>query len=211
MNLIHAIKKAMKLILQSLLMITLFSVRADAFTMKTGDVLLESIPCYLCGLIETEEASPYSHMGVVVLNHGVWNVLESLGNVRSTTLDEFLGLRKKDTHTLVLRINHDLEKNNLTSEILMNRFDLDFTGLSYDPQFLWNNHDSNGEKLYCSEFVAKFLQPFMSVTIPTKPMHFEVNRQLWINYFHGTPPDGLPGLSPGDFERSPLFHKVGVL
>lgn len=179
--------------------------------MKTGDILLQSNPCYLCGLIEAEEKSAYSHMGIVVLNNGTWTVLESLGNVRTSTLDEFLALRKKETHTLVLRINSGLTKNNLTSNALMERFALNFAGLSYDPQFLWNNNDTKGEKLYCSEFVAKFLQPFLIETIPTKPMHFDVNREFWVNYFHGNPPDGAPGISPGDFERSPLFHQVGKL
>lgn len=93
----------------------------------------------------------------------------------------------------------------------LEKFYSGFHLLAYDAEFLWTNEDSNGEKLYCSEFAAKFLNSFLPVKIQPKPMHFEKNREFWIQYFKGNPPDGQPGISPGDFERSPLFRKVGFI
>ena len=202
----------MRLFLQSFLLISLLGLRANAaFHLKSGDLILESLSCKLCSQIEAEEKSPYSHIGVLVFDHGNWTVLESWGKVRTSTLTDFLSRRKKETHALVLRLNPNVNSVQMSADLMLSRFDNQFKGLSYDSEFLWNNVDANGEKLYCSEFVAKFMQFFITVPILTKPMHFEVNREVWLKYFHGNPPDGAPGLSPGDFERSPLFHRVGTI
>ena len=202
----------MKVFFQFFLCLAILSGKASALTLQAGDILLQSNDCYLCALIEAEEHTPYSHMGVVVSNLDQWNVLEAWGNVRRTSLAEFLGRKRAGTQTLVLRAD-DVGKLSATmgSATLLTRFQTFFEGKNYDPDFLWNNSDELGEKYYCSEFVAKFLRPFLIHPISTKAMHYEVNRDAWIKYFRGTPPDGLPGLSPGDFERSPLFQKAGFL
>lgn len=188
----------------------LLAFNANAIHLKNGDIILQPTSCYLCSLIESEEKTEYSHMGVLVTDGVHWNVMEAWGTVRLTSLGEFLSRRKKNSKSLVLRADH-LQNQTVRSSDLLIRFISHFEGLHYDSHFLWNNSDDRGEKLYCSELVAKLLNPFLKEGIQTKPMHFEVNREFWIQYFHGTPPDGQPGLSPGDFERSPLFHKVGFL
>jgi hypothetical protein len=87
-----------------------------------------------------------------------------------------------------------------------------FDGLKYDHDFLWNNLDENGEeKLYCSEMVTKLLQGFMGIEVGTRRMKFDRNRDQWIRYFRGNPPDGKIGNSPAVFEHSELFYVVGEL
>lgn len=179
-----------------------------AFPLKAGDILLQSNACYLCSMIEAEEHSPYSHLGVLVNEHGTYQVLEAWGKVRKTSLNEFLQRRRLDSKVLVLRSKI---MSRIPSATMLNHFELMFQGKSYDSNFLWSNFDANGEKYYCSEFVAKFMNEFLIDKIGTKPMHFDVNREFWIKYFHGNPPDGTPGLSPGDFERSPMFQHVGFI
>ena len=201
----------MKLVLFFAIFSSIFSIQAIAFTMKSGDLILEPISCYLCNLIEAEEESPYSHIGVLVFNQGNWSVLEAWGNVRMTPLNEFLSRKKKNTPSLVLRANRNLIARPLQTQDLLIRFENQFAGHSYDSQFLWNNSDDHGEKLYCSEFVVKFMEFFLTQPIPTKAMHFEKNRDLWMKFFHGNPPDGQPGLSPGDFEHNSQFKHVGYL
>jgi hypothetical protein len=44
-----------------------------------------------------------------------------------------------------------------------------------------------------------------------KPMHFVRNREEWVRHFKGHPPDGAPGLSPGDLHRSRAFSDLGEL
>ena len=201
----------MKRLLLTLLLISFFPLKANAIQLKSGDIILESLSCSLCSLIEAEEKTTYSHMGVLVMNEGSWSVLESWEKVRITPLPAFLSRRKKDSSVLVLRAHSNQVKFRLDSTSLLNRFENYFIGLSYDSEFLWNNADARGEKLYCSEFVTKFLAAYLINSVPTKPMHFEIGRDQWLQYFHGNPPDGLPGNSPGDFERSPLFNHVGTI
>jgi len=180
--------------------------------LKSGDLILQSNPCFVCQLIESEENSLYSHIGVVITpDQGEPQVLEAWGITQNTPLSVFLSRRKKSTHSLILRPQEQLKLASASSIDLMNRFLIFFAGKSYDPEFLWNNRDENGETLYCSEFVAKFINPLVGNKLQPKAMHFEKNREAWLHYFRGSPPDGLPGISPGDFERSPLFNKVGLL
>lgn len=202
----------MKALLKVFIFIGLFTTNAFAIHLRTGDVLLQSNDCFLCKIIEAEENSPYSHTGVVVNLDGYPYVLQALGNVNIVPLLKFLSQRTPNTQTLVVRgVNSEGLPIQINSKNLMNRFDSQFINKSYDSQFLWGNADQSGEKYYCSEFVAKFLDPFLDSPIPTKPMHFEKNRSVWMKYFRNSPPDGLPGLSPGDFELNPNFNHVGYL
>lgn len=51
----------------------------------------------------------------------------------------------------------------------------------------------------------------MGVEVGTRKMKFDKNRDEWIKYFRGNPPDGKIGNSPAVFEQSELFHEVGEL
>ena len=44
------------------------SLNLGAFELKVGDVLLQPLSCWSCSLIEAQEKSIYSHMGVVIEN-----------------------------------------------------------------------------------------------------------------------------------------------
>ena len=203
-------KQAGSIILLLLLSRSAFAM--DATELKSGDLILQSNPCFVCQLIEAEENSIYSHIGVVITpDLGEPQVLEAWGITQNTPLSVFLSRRKKSTQSLILRPQEQLKLASASSIDLMNRFTSYFAGKSYDPDFLWNNRDENGETLYCSEFVAKFINPLIGNNLRPKAMHFEKNREAWFHYFRGNPPDGLPGMSPGDFERSPHFKKVGLL
>ncbi len=192
-----------------------FAVPAEAIPrsdLKSGDVILISLPCRLCALIEDEDASPYSHIGVVLTDRTEPRVLDAFHKVASSPLDAFLKLARKGSRPVILRpVDRTSQDLNLDSDVLALRFRSLFEGLSYDSDYLWNNSDASGEKLYCSEFVAKFLNPFLPVPVPPGPMHFRVRREEWIRHFRGAPPDGMPGLSPGDFARSPAFRNLGEL
>lgn len=190
--------------------------------LKTGDLILQSLPCSLCRLIEEEEKSPYSHVGMVGFeksgekNTETVTIWEAWGTVKATPFADFISRKRKGTEAKVLRPKHFLalsaeqsEKlNQELSEIYFNQFH----GLTYDAAFLWDNVSEDGkDTLYCSELVVKLLNKFLPNPFPTKPMHYNSNREAWIRYFKGTPPDNLPGVSPGDLDRSDLFVDLGTL
>jgi hypothetical protein len=81
----------------ALLIVANFTSASALAEIKTGDVLIQSIPCYVCSLIEIEEQSPYSHAGVAIVQDESISVLESWTQVRKVSLSDFLKVRKRAT------------------------------------------------------------------------------------------------------------------
>lgn len=174
--------------------------------LKTGDLLLQPLGCWSCFLIEEQEATKYSHMGVYLNLDGQELVLEAYGEVKLTPLNNFLARTEGDEKVLVRRFN----ERKFSYEKVVDK-SLSFEGLSYDDQFLWDNVNESGEKLYCSELVYKLFYEFYGELLPLKPMRYDKNRPHWFKFFKGNIPDGKLGNSPGDFERSELFKTIGEL
>lgn len=179
--------------------------------LQPGDVLFQSQPCYLCRLIELEEDFPVSHVGVLVQEpQGGWAVIEAWGKVQKIPINQFLSRRTRNTPTWVRRPRL-VQAGALLNAQLLKRFETQFDTLNYDADFLWNNSDERGERLYCSELVVKFLFPWWVQHPQTKPMTYQRNREAWIRYFKKQPPDGLPGVSPADLIRSSQLITIGEI
>lgn len=185
-----------------------------ALELKVGDVLLQPLDCWSCSLIEAQENSIFSHVGVVVKISPSVEVAEALGKVRILSLDQFNTRTQKGQRLLVKRFKNDLLISRLMNKQVefLTYFKKEFENLKYDHDFRWDNLDEQGyEKLYCSEMVSKLFLGFLGVEIPLKRMKFDLNREEWIRYFRGVPPDDEWGNSPGDFDKSELFYEVGEL
>lgn len=203
----------------TLLILTLLSQSLWAYRpeLQTGDVLLQPLYCRLCELIESEEQTIYSHMGLVIQREKETFVLESFGSgVKIVTFDEFNKKTQKNQKLRHLRFKNPQVANYL-SEVtqtlrLLLVFKNKYEGLKYDEKFLWDNVDENGkEKIYCSELVAKILNDIMEWNYPIKRMHFSRNVSEWDRYFSGNTPRDEWGNSPADFERSSEFVHLGDL
>jgi hypothetical protein len=182
-------------------------------SLQLGDVLLQPLDCWACSLIEAEEETIYSHIGIVVSEKPLL-VAEAFGTVRVVGLNEFNQKTQKDQQIKVLRLKESIALAQLANkaEEFFGLYSFFFDGKKYDHYFLWNNFDQNGEeKFYCSELVTKLLEVTLGVSVPLKRMHFNKNADLWFQYFKGQVPAGEWGNSPADFERSSLFETVGVL
>jgi len=199
--------------MRSLLIISLFFLWATCSwaqnRLLVGDVLLQPLDCWSCNLIEAEEETIYSHIGVVLSVNPVV-VAESLGHVKISLLEQFMAKTQKGQQIRVMRFQDEslvnyLQQNHRAFEELYHSH---FHALNYDSSFRWDNFDGLGEKLYCSEFVSKLFMRFMNATTPLKAMHFNKNRELWSRFFKGNIPDGEAGNSPEDFHRSSEFVKV---
>jgi len=204
----------MNKILSLALLILSYSTLASAVQLKVGDVLLQPLKCWACSLIEAEEETIYSHIGVVLAVGPEVIVAESFGKVRKLTLVEFNAKTEPGQKLSVLRFRNDDLSSDIqnSAEAFMKIFEEDFEGAKYDHEFLWNNLDELGqEKYYCSELVSKLFQALVGIETPRKRMHFQTNREQWMTFFKGNIPDNQWGNSPGDFERSELFYQVGEL
>lgn len=192
----------------------LLPLEALALELKVGDILLQPLNCWSCSLIKAQEKTIYSHMGLVIETKPQVKVVEALGTVRTVTFESFRSRNQKGQRLSVRRFRHQkaVEYIQDNKEIFKEYFENSFSGLEYDHEFLWNNFDDKGfEKLYCSELISKMLSGFLRIEMPVKRMRFDVNREAWLRYFNGNPPDSQWGNSPGDFERSELFYEVGEL
>lgn len=181
--------------------------------LKVGDILLQPLKCWSCELIEDEEQSIYSHMGIVVSINPVM-VADSRRKVEVQTLEQFNSITQEGQNLKVLRFQNEkivaeLSKN---ADKFLALFMSEFNGLAYDHDFRWNNFSEDGQqKLYCSEMVAKLLQAFLGIDPVIKRMHFSRNPDVWERYFNGNVPRGEWGNSPADFDRSDLFYGVGEI
>lgn len=185
-------------------LLALFPVLASAEALRIGDVLLQPKKCYLCRMIEEHESTSFSHMGVVIKGGQNPQIAEALGDVHVIPLDKFLQQGDLTRAVKVLRLKE-------RAFLPLRDGIMTWLGAEYDRDFQWDNFDEQGrERVYCSEFITKLLNPYLKDQIPTKIMNYDLNREAWWRYFNGRVPDGLPGNSPADFEKSDLFETVGV-
>jgi hypothetical protein len=198
-----------------IILCTLFlSTRLLAFELRVGDILLQPLACWSCGLIEAQEKSIYSHVGMVIETSPEVKVAEALGKVRTLSLGDYNARTEKGSRLSVRRLRRvdAVEFLETHKKEFQKYYQDEFNGLDYDHNFLWNNLDQNGfEKLYCSEFISKMYQGFLKIEIPVKRMKFDINRDGWLKFFQGNPPDDEWGNSPAIFERSDLFYEVGEI
>jgi hypothetical protein len=186
----------------------------SAQELKTGDVILISFNCYECKIIESETNSPFSHSGVILkTTENQYYVLQSLGSVISVPINDFLKNKRPLSKVSIYRpkdfTNFNKEEYIKLTHDMMSVFNRDFLGLNFDSKYLWDNFDQNGnELLYCSEFVSKFIDYFLSKPTIPYPMSYSKNYQYWLKYFNGNVPEGVLGNSPGSFANDPRFEFV---
>ena len=191
----------MKLLLKIIFLFSSFILNASASPWKNGDVLLQSRRCYMCRLIESETAAPYSHMGLIVWSKG-WKVIDALGKVRLINLDDFL--REGDPAKVHLHLRPKLKRSLAWHDVEA------FLGAGYDADFLWDNLGADGREIYyCSELITKILNPLLWDPLLPSPMDFSKHWNDWLRIFNGDPPQGKLGNSPADFYRSSEFILVG--
>jgi hypothetical protein len=199
--------------------VSLRPVVADANTdIRAGDVLLVPLNCYVCNAIEQETGTPYSHSVVVANNTSNPTeryVYEAWGEVKKTPLTEILKRKQKNQNLYQLRAKEFLALSATRENELRQRFDESFLGLPFDDEYLWNNLDATGhDKLYCSEFVIKFLNSFLRTPVRPQPMSFDQNREFWVTYYQQfglQVPEGEMGGSPSTLFFSPLFIHLGEI
>ena len=114
---------------------------------QDGDIIFQSLPRQfdLVKAIEGITHSPYTHCGVVVKRRGKWLVLESIGNVRYTTLWRWV-IRGRGgrfaVYRLAARYKPDIPEFVKAME--------GYLGRPYDYQYRLDD-----ESIYCSELVYK--------------------------------------------------------
>ncbi len=192
--------------------ITLFyigiSQAAASYIPKIGDILLQDLECWSCHLIEAQENSMYSHMGVIIENGKKIKVLEALGSVHALSLEKFMKRNLGVGRVKVLRF----ENLNNKQRDALSSLGQSLIGASYDKEFLWSNVENTHEKYYCSELVYKMFKNLgKDLGFVPNTMPFDINPDGWDSYFNHKTPRGEIGVSPEDFNKSPKLRWIQTL
>lgn len=183
---------------------------ADEF--MPGDIILLELNCPSCRLIAEETQSRFSHSGLVLRSpSGELRVLESLRMVEDVSLESFLARQVRGSSAVVMRSfdYQTLQPLGMQTQMWTD-YKRHWWGLPFDSKFLWDNyHEQGPELLYCSEFIAKFLDHYLAYMpgAPT-PMDYSLHWDQWLFYFQGRPPQGKLGNNPASFYRDPQWFKA---
>lgn len=182
-----------------------------------GDIVTLSLNCYECRMIESETESAFSHSGVVLIDEqGRTRIAQSLGRLDHFSLAEFTKNITPGTKVHVYRPRElkglDKKSRTMLDKNMLDTFNEKFKNAPFDSKYLWNNFNSQGvELLYCSEFIAKFLDHFLAQKTIPFPISYKKNYVYWMAYFKGIVPEGELGNSPASFSRDARFEFIGTL
>ena len=198
--------KSLFIILSSYILCVNSAFGSERLKFMPGDIILTPMNCYLCKVIEKTTNSIYSHLFIYL---GKDKFAHSLSKVELIDLAGIKKLVDKSRPSMHLR---HIDSKRFSGGHFLKVFMSYFKGLSYDKAFLWDNVDENGrEKLYCSEFVAKFYAKAYNIKLDTLPMEYNEYREFWRGYFEGEIPDGLPGMTPSSFDKSEDFKIINKI
>src|SRR4051812_36892029 len=116
---------------------------------REGDLVFQTSRSTQSEAIRFATSSPWSHVGVVMLERGKPVVLEAAQTVRTTPLAQFLARGEEGRYVVLRLANAD---SALTPETIAWLHDVgrSYLGRPYDLKFRWDD-----ESLYCSELVHK--------------------------------------------------------
>ncbi|WP_035607241.1 YiiX/YebB-like N1pC/P60 family cysteine hydrolase [Haloferula sp. BvORR071] len=123
--------------------------RPTAYQPMEGDILFQSLPnepgMDLVDAIEGSTGSPYSHCGMVFKDGGDWKVIEAIGPVKETALDDYTS-RGREQKFWAYRLD-DSTRKHVPAALSAMRKDL---GKPYDPRYRFDS-----EAIYCSELIFR--------------------------------------------------------
>lgn len=208
----------MKTLICTLFLILAFPLRALTVPhLQVGDVLLLSLKCYECRVIESETESLFSHSGVIIKDElGNIRVAQSLGKLDHFSYEEFTKNITPGTFVHVYRPFEFSAKSALEitflEKIMLKVFNEKYKGAPFDSPYKWDNYNQYGEELlYCSEFIAKFLDNFLTEKTILAPISYSKHYDYWYRYFKGEVPEGELGNSPASFSRDHRFEFIGTI
>ena len=123
---------------------------ATTYQPMEGDILFQSLPnepgMDLVDAIEGSTGSPYSHCGMVFKDGEEWKVIEAIGPVKETHLDDYV-LRGRGQKVWAYRFESEDKRKKIPAVLTAMREDL---GKPYDSRYRFDS-----EAIYCSELIFR--------------------------------------------------------
>ena len=124
--------------------------RSATYQPMEGDILFQSLPnepgMDLVDAIEGSTGSPYSHCGMVFKDGDEWKVIEAIGPVKETHLDDYIG-RGRSQKVWAYRFESEDKRKHVPAALEAMRQDL---GKPYDARYRFDS-----EAIYCSELIFR--------------------------------------------------------
>ena len=126
---------------------------------KDGDIIFHTSRSAQSEAVQRATHSKYSHMGLVLYDHGKPYVFEAVNPVKFTPLENWIK-RGEGSHYVLKRLKDSNEV--LSSENIqrLHRVARQFEGKPYDLTFEWSDN-----RIYCSELVWKIYDRALGIKL----------------------------------------------
>jgi hypothetical protein len=120
---------------------------------KNGDIIFQTSLSRQSKAIEAATHSNITHMGMIIMNNGEWQVLEAVQPVKVTSFNKWKN-RGKDGMIAIKRVNTDFNFSTVLQSANKH------LGKNYDVLFDWGD-----QSIYCSELVYKAYKEATGIAI----------------------------------------------
>jgi len=174
------------------------------YSPKDGDILFQSLPhSPLVDAIEGATESPYSHCGVLYKNGTQWVVLEAIGPVKETHIEDWIKQGRKDEFD-VFRLKTPFQKH-IPDFIAACQT---YLGRPYDIRYRMDD-----ENIYCSELLYKGFRDATSETLGKTillgDLKWENHLQVIIQ-IEGRVPEEREMITPRHLSEATQLEKIEI-
>ena len=163
------------------------------------DLVFQDLDCGLrCDLIRQITQSRYTHVGIVLEEHGQRVVWEAFGPVGPTPLADWIDRTGGDV--AVYRFDDELR----SSRDAISREVRNLRGLPYDRDYQWDD-----DRIYCSELIAKAVKRATGTMLaPPRTFSFGKEKDTVARLSNGKLTEDTPIVAPVDLSTSPHLRKI---
>jgi hypothetical protein len=173
-----------------------------------GDIIFQGTDSEQCRAIKKATHSKFTHVGIIIMEHGALYVLEAVEPVQITPLKNWIERGDKGYYTL-MRMK-DRETYLVPEKIAKARqLGEEMKGKQYDLYFNWSD-----DQLYCSELVWKLYKKAFDLELcPLKKLKdFDLSspevRAIMEKRYGKNPPLEEQVVAPSDIAASRLLYVV---
>ncbi|MGE0407035.1 MAG: YiiX family permuted papain-like enzyme [Candidatus Korobacteraceae bacterium] len=174
---------------------------------RDGDIIFQTSRSAQSAAIQRATGSPYSHMGIILLQDGRPYVLEAATTVRYTPLESWISRGEGGTYVIKRLKNASA----LLTPAAVQKLQAEaarYRDKEYDLTFEWTDR-----RIYCSELVWKMLKRGLGVEVGQlqKLGDFRLDDPLVhakLQERYGDHPLEEPVIAPSEMFNSPLLEKI---
>lgn len=178
---------------------------ASATLLREGDLLFQHIGGAQGEALRLATRSPWTHVGIAFQEAGQWMVLEAVGPVKRTPLNEWI--EQGAGHYVAKRLRG--EPLGTEAMAKLRAAAKPYMGKAYDWQFLWSD-----DRIYCSELVWKLYAEGIGIHLcEPKPLRdydlgSELVQRTMKERYDSAPPLDEPMVAPSTLFECGLLEVV---